>query len=433
MPLFRTLILLSLMALSNASAQAQLTYIGLGALSNVRTAQSQSTNSITYWPNMQVLDGYIYVPTYSGLYRKSLATLQDTTWQLYAFGGYPIRTFAKKGDTVLAATDREAGTHLLLRSTDNGRSFTDHTSPVLLNNQGSSLVIRMGQNPRNPNSLVILNQRSGILKSTDFGNTWTQLNPFLGGYQDWFAQFNPNDTSNILYTGEQIFFQSYIQATYDNGATWKKVDSLQTHCTHGIAFHPTDKNRMVAYGEGRLTKSTDQGRSWTTVGTLPVYLYKSLYDPQNPDLVYATGDVQGVDDTLQVFRSTDGGDHWSLFYRKQLPDADGIVDMGWYQNKLILYTMTNGVYILDATTQQVTNPSLPLATVYPNPTRNRIQVQSAQEIKAVTVYDGTGKRWMQEQVQGNTTSLDLQALPVGTYQLVVQLASGSTSIQVSRY
>ena len=45
---------------------------------------------------VQIIDGYIYVPTSNGIYRKNVSTLNDTIWDLYGFKGVSVRDFVKK-------------------------------------------------------------------------------------------------------------------------------------------------------------------------------------------------------------------------------------------------------------------------------------------------------------------------------------------------
>ena len=323
-------------------------YIGLKEEANVREAQNQLITVFgTYWPESQLIDNYLYIPTVSGIYRKNLSFVNDTIWELHAFEGVPIRDFIKNNDTILAATAIFADTNLLLLSTNDGLSYIDYTPTSFFNINSEITILKTAQNPHNPNNLAVMHTGLGVYLSSDFGQNWTLSNHFIGGYQDWFLGFNPNDTSNIFYTGEQLFFQSYIFTTYNNGNNWTKVDSLQSHCTHGVAFHPTNKDIMISYGEGRFSKSINQGQNWSDVGSIPLYIYKVIFDPENPNILYASGDFHGVNDTITVYRSTDMGDNWQVFYQEKITNSDGVMGIHLFNGKLFVYTLTNGVFLLD--------------------------------------------------------------------------------------
>jgi photosystem II stability/assembly factor-like uncharacterized protein len=83
----------------------------------------------------------------------------------------------------------------------------------------------------------------------------------------------------------------------------------------------------VAHGDG-MWKSTDAGRSWKSVGLVDGrQIVRIRIHPKNPDLVYAAvlGHVFGPNGMRGVYRSKDGGDHWDrVLY---VNDRVGAVDL----------------------------------------------------------------------------------------------------------
>ena len=394
----------------------QATYIGLKEESNVRQAQSELTAFGTYWPKSQLIDDYLYIPTQYGLYRKNLATTpNDTFWELYAFENIPIRAFIKKNNTVLAATALEGDSNLLLLSTDDGQTYSDYTSPHFFINHPTSTVLNLAINPQDDNEILAYHLRYGISKSTDFGLTWTSLNTFMGGYQDWFIGYNPNDTANIFYTGEQIFFQSFINASYDSGNTWQFVELIQTHCTHGIAFHPGDKDVMISYGEGRIAKSIDQGNTWSVGSSVNVYAYHVIYDPLDPNILYATGDVIGEDENVKVLRSVDGGETWQTF-DFFIPESDGALAIHLYQGQLYVFTLTNGVYTVNPESLDTHDArKVEDITIYPNPVGNVLAITSNDRMISVKIHDIAGKLIRTSAVNDTRAAVDVSELSQGFY------------------
>lgn len=428
---FRFKIILStvLFLISYEIVFSQMTYLGLKQEGNVRSAQNDLINVFgTYWPESQVIDNYLYIPTTNGIYRKNLMNLNDTIWELHGFEGIPIRDFIKNNDTILVATARYDNSGLLLLSTNNGVSYIDYTPADFLNINPEITILRLTQNPLNPQKIAAMHTGLGVSLSSDFGQTWELSNDFIGGYQDWFLGFNPNDTANIFHTGEQIFFQSYIFSTYNDGVTWTKVDSLQTHCTHGIAFHPTNKDIMISYGEGRFAKSTNQGQHWSDVGSISLYIFKVIFDPANPNILYASGDFQGVNDTVRIYKSTDMGDSWQVFYEEKITEADGVMDIHLFDDKLIIYTLVNGVYYLDInnTIGIKQNEFSPLI-IYPNPSDNYVYIKSDYSINSVSIIDVSGKIQYESSVADKETYIDLTNLTSGMYFIVVETENGQIS------
>ena len=334
----------------------------------------------------------------------------------------------------MAATAVWSNIELLLLSTDNGLTYEDYTPASFPYIEDKGRILRIAQNPHNRNTIAFMYLgQSGVSISVDFGLNWVSQNTLIGGYQDWFIDFNPNDTTNIFHAGELIFFSSYINATYDNGASWSTVESIHNHCTHTIAFHPLNKNIMVSGGEGRLAKSTDQGLTWTTTENVPEYIYKVIYDEENPNILYASGDTHGDSDNLRIHRSTDGGDSWHVFYEETIENSDGILDIHLYNDKLIVYTLVNGVYYLDLNTLNVNNIEYKGdLVVYPNPAESFISVESNYTINYIKIYNVQGKLVKEKIISETSTFIDLQQLSPGLYFLLIHTENGLISRKVLR-
>lgn len=155
-----------------------------------------------------------------------------------------------------------------------------------------------------------------VLKTTDGGETWTQL-PYNFKTQ-LYAIAAPNE--NVIYTsaGSSLVFKST-----DGGLTWSKSTIYATSTTlWDIQFY--DENLGYACGSsGRIFKTTDGGNTWTLLtspfGTSTIYSM-AILDSLS---VIATGV------SAKAYKTTDGGSTW-ITLSPNIPGSYFIVR--FYQN-----------------------------------------------------------------------------------------------------
>lgn len=376
--------------LSLSFTYGQATFIGLEPQ---LTKHPIGSNLLYLNPESQIIDNYLYVPTYDGIYRKNLNDISNTDWVLYGFKGIAVRDFVKNKSDVLAITTKSRDS-LLLLSTDDGVNSINHTSNFFFKYEPVNTIWRVSKNPLNPKSILVLHNNYGIAKSIDFGNNWTSLNEMAGGYQERFVGFNPIDTTNLFYAGETGFFQSYTNVSYNNGESWNLNEGINNNSTHYLAFHPTDPNIILAGGEGRISKSNNKGKTWNLVTLFPDYLYvtKIIFDVTNPNIAYATGYLNGKNNSILIYKSVDAGNSWFRAYKSELEDNGGIIDFQIYHDILYLITFNKGVYKLEmnylSDIELIHNPEL---KVYPNPTSSFLYFETVNKINKIDIIDLSGK------------------------------------------
>lgn len=146
-------------------------------------------------------------------------------------------------------------------------------------------------------------QHQKVFKSTNGGNTWTEIGQNLpSGYG--FSQ-DPaviNSSTYVINTypswggGNPGIFR-----TTDGGATWVKVSSEYASMPPLITANGT-----IYYSSSNdLVKSTDQGQTWTAVGSNLRYEFRPA---ELPD-----GRLISVDNNNRLVVSGDGGNTWTEF------------------------------------------------------------------------------------------------------------------------
>jgi photosystem II stability/assembly factor-like uncharacterized protein len=348
-----------------------------------------------YYPKLHIEDDTLYASTSLGVFKKVL--MQQNDWEAYAFKGIPVIEFVKNENDLLAISTgvNNSSDSLLLRSKDRGKTIENLKPAGLIVNE-TNMMCRIVQNPDNKSSILVLNFNTGLYQSPDFGDNWNGLSI---NRLEWYAGFHPLDTSTIFLAGESPIFTGTIMKSVNNGRNWSTYQHPSgDNSVHDISYHPTNPDILFYSGEGFIGKSIDKGETWDLMDLYHtgMYFYKIIFDTNNPNILYTTGRINDINETLSIYRSTDLGNTWSLAYEEDMGyDFGGITDMVSYKDKLILLTRYDGVYELDVDKMQsVANEKINIApdiAIYQESSSGRIQFKSKAKIHAVDIVDLTGK------------------------------------------
>ncbi len=167
------------------------------------------------------------------------------------------------------------------------------------------------------------------------GLKWRLIGPFRGG-RAVAAAGVPGDP-NTFYFGA---VDGGVWKTSNAGVTWTPIFDHQTVASIGaIAVAPSDPKVIyvgtgesdirsdLASGDG-VYRSTDGGENWQNIGLRETrQISRIVIDPQNANVVYvgALGHAYGPNNDRGVYKSSDGGEHWTKVL-DQGPEA-GIADL----------------------------------------------------------------------------------------------------------
>jgi photosystem II stability/assembly factor-like uncharacterized protein len=165
--------------------------------------------------------------------------------------------------------------------------------------------------PRDPETLYA-GTEEGLFKSTDGGAHWQGSLANLADVGRVGAlAFDPTDTEAI-YAGTEpgyagVSFGSGVFKSTDGGRTWSSLGLQKTNVA-ALAVDPQHSETIyAATRNGSIFKSTDGGGRWRAIGRHQSAYGTFLFDPQNPETVYASeGD--------RIFKSSDGGRKWRTLH-----------------------------------------------------------------------------------------------------------------------
>ncbi|MGD8427371.1 MAG: hypothetical protein PVH63_07045 [Balneolaceae bacterium] len=210
--------------------------------------------------------------------------------------------------------------------------------------------------PDQPNIFYFGGAGGGVWKTTNAGRTWQALmqhkqSSAIGGLA--VAPSNPN----IIYAGTGQVTIRYddmagdgIYKSTDGGQTWKNVGLKETHSIGKVFVDPNNANHVLVAAMGHMFgpnpergvyQTTDGGNHWNKV----LYLNNNTgaidiaADPKNPRIVYAALWQMRMHPWLDyfqpqvgpgsgIYKSTDGGSHWTQVPGKGFPSGASLGRIG---------------------------------------------------------------------------------------------------------
>lgn len=272
--------------------------------------------------------------------------------------GKNVGAVAAYGPTVYAASTGDD----LLRSTDSGGTWSVRASSTsAVGESNKSLAI----DPAAPGTVYAGNFQlssitpgdSYVIKTVNGGDTWSHL-PEAPGFGNEIRAYAiaiaPSGTVYAGGTGTPNLVKSDT-----GGASWTDAGLPVPNYVYAIAVHPTTGGVVYAGTiNNGVYRSTDAGASWTqkNVGLPdgPVRVNALVFDPDNPDLLYA-----GTDSG--IYYTPDAGEHWAPrndgFPAKAAPWINAL-DLT--AGRRLITATESGIYTLDLTIENlppaVSNP-----------------------------------------------------------------------------
>ncbi len=193
----------------------------------------------------------------------------------------------------------------LWKSTDGGDTWTDITTGVGLPPRPLGR-IGIAVSPANPSrlwaSVEAADSTGGIFRSDDAGKTWERVNAdqkFM--VRPWYFSFVTADPAdeNTMYVLNLGTWRSV-----DGGKTFSRIRVPHGDC-HILWIDPRDPQRMIEGNDGGGTVSFDGGATWSTLYNQPTaQFYHVITDDQFPYRIYG---AQQDNSTVSIASRSDDG------------------------------------------------------------------------------------------------------------------------------
>lgn len=161
---------------------------------------------------------------------------------------------------------------------------------------------------------------SAIFKSTNGGDKWdeilaTEIND-TSYIQSVETLLIDSETPQTIYAG--ITKGGYstednggLRKSSDDGKTWEIIEVNSDDEVFALTMTPKDHTPAAIYAQagdslfGDFYRSTDQGKTWDSLGKSGSAYRPIVVDPNTPTTIYAVG-INGL-----IFKSTNSGDDWT--------------------------------------------------------------------------------------------------------------------------
>lgn len=176
----------------------------------------------------------------------------------------------------------------------------------------------------------------GIFKSTDRGESWTQLPSTAADSAFRFVNRLAVDPDNpdVVVAATNIG----IYRTENGGSTWQATyGPMDTGRMQDLQARPDNFNiQFATENRNEVIKSVDGGKTWQTSLSAFVSSPRRMelaIAPSAPDIVYVSVETSGGSD---LYRSTDSGETWTPMIEES-GASDWLGGQGWYDHTIAVH------------------------------------------------------------------------------------------------
>ncbi len=171
----------------------------------------------------------------------------------------------------------------IYKSTDAGQTWSELEKGLPKGDMGK---IGLAVSPVDPDyvyaTIEATADEKGFYRSTDAGESWEKRSSYVAGgtgphyYQEIYA--SPHDL-NVVYETDV-----WLHVTEDGGKTFHRLEGEFKHPdNHAVAFDPEDPDYLLVGCDGGLYQTFDKGKDWQYFANMPItQIYKLALDNDTP-------------------------------------------------------------------------------------------------------------------------------------------------------
>ncbi len=167
------------------------------------------------------------------------------------------------------------------KTTDGGQTWTELSSGLPSEDMGR---IGLAISPAAPRTVYAIVEaargKSGFFRSTNAGQTWERMSDHVAGSPQYY-----NELVADPFNADRVYSQdTFLQVTEDGGKSWRRLSVKSKHVDdHALWIDPANTDHLLAGCDGGIYESFDRGENWRFAANLPVtQFYRVAVDYDEP-------------------------------------------------------------------------------------------------------------------------------------------------------
>ncbi len=199
------------------------------------------------------------------------------------------------------------------KTTDGGETWTEITAGLPSDHMGRIGLANAPSAPKTIYAIIEANAKEkGVYRSTDFGQNWHKQSSYMTNSPQYYNELvvDPHNPDR-LYS-----LNTFTNISEDAGKTWKPLSLKFRHVDdHALWIDPDNTEHLYIGGDGGVYESYDRGQTWRHVRNLPIGQFYRI-QPDNAEPFYnVCGGTQ---------------DNNSLCAPSRTNDIHGITNSDWH-------------------------------------------------------------------------------------------------------